>query len=163
MVGLLLDDDRRYFHLYDEKGGLKHQIFTQKALDKMFIQTSESDTKTYKIKVQFDGHILGDYRQWIVFDIGANTKLIRKLEVHVLSEVDSRNALGSLPYFDSRCPKSEREYDHFDATPSTPETTESFEALEKANYKEYMLRMLDIEEQTRLQLLKRYVLKDPMK
>ncbi|XP_072018120.1 3'-5' exoribonuclease HELZ2-like isoform X2 [Amphiura filiformis] len=165
-IGLLLDDDGRYFHLYDEQLKYKHQIFTKKNLDN--VVKDEMGTKKYKFKVLFDRHTLGDYRQWIVFDFGENPKLIRKLEVHVVSEdvYDSRTSSRSLPSFEATTfAKSEREFKESTSNVSTTlkEIQETYGTLDKKNYREYMLRMIELEEQSRLRLLKRFQIRTSLK
>ncbi|XP_022109839.1 helicase with zinc finger domain 2-like isoform X2 [Acanthaster planci] len=75
-VCLLYDDNRPYFRLSKPPKEREAQVCPGNLI-------AEEDGRTYRIDVIFRSQILGSFSQWVLFDLGTEPYLVRKLQVVV--------------------------------------------------------------------------------
>ena len=166
MVGLLYDEHRPNFHLSDTSNTTNTQIFTTKHL--LECKTDSAKGQSYHITISFSSKMLGEFRQWVVFDFGQSSKLVKKLKIRVLDIADKSQTGICQP--GPLLHSQEWDWSQYQLVPFTdrPEKSRrpsytsmklntsqiSTKPLTKSNYKEYMQSLLNMEENQRLELLK---------
>ncbi|XP_033629468.1 helicase with zinc finger domain 2-like [Asterias rubens] len=152
-VFLLYDEHRTHFKLSQPPDEHDAQLCPGN-------QIIRDDGNTYDINVIFHSQILGSFNQWILFDVGSAPHLTRKLQVHVSStevhgdfDISQRERLCT-EVWDSSNMKIVKEYNlskkHNDLMTKykvpSPLITDRMEELSRKNYKDYMHKMLYLEE-----------------
>ncbi len=123
----------------------------------MIAQQERDDKSIYQINVRFESHMLGVFKQWIVFDFNEKPVVIRKLSVSVGGEAIPEATPMSKSLWDSanttivRCKRTDKEAEklegQFKLSEFRPEVDISGETkLNSGNYKHLMHHMLWMEE-----------------
>ena len=113
--------------------------------------------------------MLGEFQQWVVFDFGGNPKLVKKLQIRVVDVLDKNES--EISQSDSLLRGQDWDWSQYKVVPFTNRAGERYwpsetntkpkyseiptKPLSKGYYKEFMLSLLDAEENHRLDLLKR--------
>ena len=164
-AGLLSDENRNFFNIIDKQTNKKQQILTTKQLQPLTVCYGSGDKTITEVTLEFSSSMLGIFKQWIVFDFGKKPHLYREVEVHVGSvddDADDDLLDSQLPVEEvwnnshpDYVPLNARDKSEFNVEPIMDNVADISDTLQKDNYKDYMLTLLDLEEQCRIDLLKR--------
>ncbi|XP_038049676.1 helicase with zinc finger domain 2-like [Patiria miniata] len=157
-VCLFYDDNRLYFRLSQPANESEAQVCPGNLI-------VEEDRRSYRFDVIFRSQILGRFSQWVLFDLGTEPYLVRKLQVLVGSHTphdksdeisgeknkfelwtDIHPEIVRFSESDRQPSTSERQLLNDYEVP-TPLDIEDLGELSRDNYRKYMHGMLYLEEQ----------------
>ena len=154
-VGLLHDTYRTHFYLSSPKNAANPQVCPGSVI--------KQQQGVYHVNVIFESHMLGSFKQWVVFDFDKKPVVIRKLSVSIGGENISVTPTTTPLLWDSansrliRYPRFDKAQEDLEAQYKLSQFTPDMEGvkLSSSNYKSFMHHVLRLEEKEYMEKLAR--------